>query len=403
MASVRSISQLNLYKDDKSAIQILQRQRRDTRVFVGFLFISITVIVIYTVLPTTGTTVTIEKPSLTEYEKLAKGNLNNLQCPCEKISIKYGQFIDINENYHQICSSAFIEYPWIRSLFLNSYWFFYKRNDIRIRGAAYFALLGDLCELAAKSINRTKVDFLEEKFHSSHLIPELDFQSNMDSVKLEFENKAVRTFTHALGLFRNLTHGSTFISTYFLNWYGWIENSRPHATYPISPTMPTEDCTCGTRSDCLEKGAIHHPNTGAFWEFIPGLNVGCSVIETVLRSTLVCFYNQTCVNRIRSFFNMPTYRALNRSTSSRFNIEHVIEEMANGLFVEEWQYNVSYSEFYAQCSPLHCSYLQYERKNILYMISRILGLYGGLSTTLRFITPYFTLLIVTIKGLFHRH
>ena len=40
-----------------------------------------------------------------------------LKCPCTRIAIKYNEFISqIEPQYHQICSSAFVSSKWIESL-----------------------------------------------------------------------------------------------------------------------------------------------------------------------------------------------------------------------------------------------------------------------------------------------
>ena len=64
-----------------------------------------------------------------------------------------------------------------------------------------------------------------------------------------------------------------------------------------------------------------------------------------------------------------------------------VEELITSMFIEEWSSNVSYSTFFIQCKPLLCSYSVSQRKDILRITAILLGIYGGLTTILRFVTP----------------
>lgn len=67
-----------------------------------------------------------------------------------------------------------------------------------------------------------------------------------------------------------------------------------------------------------------------------------------------------------------------------------IDTLAGELMVDDWLKNIDYDAYFAQCRPLVCSYSYTERFNILYIITTMMGLFGGLTTTLRFIAPRLT-------------
>ncbi len=47
-----------------------------------------------------------------------------------------------------------------------------------------------------------------------------------------------------------------------------------------------------------------------------------------------------------------------------------------------------YERYYAACKPLSCTYSISDRANLLFIISAIIGLFGGLSVLLKLITLF---------------
>ncbi|CAF1637497.1 unnamed protein product, partial [Didymodactylos carnosus] len=75
--------------------------------------------------------------------------------------------------------------------------------------------------------------------------------------------------------------------------------------------------------------------------------------------------------------------ALNPSITSRFTQLSTIDDMLKELFIEQWNSNVSYDQYYAQCAPDQCSYIQTVQGNAIYIVTTIIGLVGGLLTVLQ--------------------
>ncbi|CAF1337681.1 unnamed protein product [Adineta steineri] len=196
-------------------------------------------------------------------------------------------------------------------------------------------------------------------------------------------------------------NGDAFVSSYFLNWYWWRELNSTFTTIPISPIIMKDGCSCGTQSDCIDSGGIYYSLNNHEIFAMPGLHIGCSVVETLLYSTFECLYNQTCIdlllNYATSVYDQFTYgmniSAIDSSIGSRFKTNTMIQILADELFIEEWKINSSYSLFYSQCAPIYCSYKTQKDDYAIYIISKILGLYGGLTVSLRFIIPLITKII----------
>ena len=163
--------------------------------------------------------------------------------------------------------------------------------------------------------------------------------------------------------------------------------------------------SCGTRSDCIEPAIVYSRSSGTSYFIVLGWNVGCSVVDTLIRSTFECFYNQSCVDllinylttlRPQMFINISA-TAMDLLSTSRFFPNTTVQNIVNELFIEQWHINASYAAFYRQFAPTYCLYSVQERKNALYVVSQILGLYGGLTVSLRFIVPYIAAVLFKVK------
>ena len=62
-----------------------------------------------------------------------------------------------------------------------------------------------------------------------------------------------------------------------------------------------------------------------------------------------------------------------------------MQELVSDLMVEEWITNISYEKYYAQCASLACTYSKVDRHDGLYVLTNVIGSFGGLTIVLRFI------------------
>ena len=391
------ITSLNLFDIESNDPQIIHMERISTWVYIALLTITLSIFTIYTALDTDIDIGRIAVSSLADYEQLANSSLRDLQCPCSQISVLYKQFISINTTIHQVCSSDFAQDPWLDFLFFNSMWFRYQRSDLRIRGAAYFGLLSPLCRLSQTVLNTSINQLLNKTFISSFVIPETDFLSKIQMILDGFIKVTPLTFASALQLINGVTHGNTFVSTYFLNWDWEAPTSPSMQQIAARPVVLNDGCSCATRSDCRTPGGVFdlYSDTNLFT--IPGFYVGCSSVDTLLGSSLECFYDQECLNNL--MFAMALQNGLNGSVDvhpldvtipSRYFINAPLKEMVESLMVEEWQRSVSYAAFYNHCAPQYCTYVVQIRDSNLTVLTKILGLYGGLVTALRLTVPFVT-------------
>lgn len=117
-----------------------------------------------------------------------------------------------------------------------------------------------------------------------------------------------------------------------------------------------------------------------------GLFAGCVPMESLLISTLACFYEKTCLEMLLQYTitNMNISR-LTLSDHGQFTQDSTIMEILSQLFVHRWKTSISYNAFFAMCSPTICSYTYTKSASSAYIISTVLGVYGGLTVFLRFL------------------
>ncbi|CAF4289798.1 unnamed protein product [Adineta steineri] len=395
---------INLFDSESDNIETMRLERISTKLYLLIFSICIYSITIYIIFTNTIIDQSFENPSSNDYNNLLISHSKSLDCPCNKISIAYKDFIEINTTFHEICSSDFVNIKWINYLFYQGYWDEYERRDIRVRGSAYFLFLSNLCNISQTTINNVIEQFLNEIFINTKLISEPEFNIQIENIILQFQNETLTKFSRSLKLLRNIMNENAFVSSYFLNWYWWRDINSAFTTIPISPIIMKNGCSCGTQSDCIDSGGIYYDTTSRQVFAMPGLHIGCSVVETLLQSTFECLYDQACINLLLNYITTVTnpydYRmnilALNSSIVSRFKTNTMIQIIADELFIEEWKINSSYSLFYNQCAPAYCSYKIQKDDYAIYIISKILGLYGGLTVSLRFIIPFITKIIFNI-------
>ena len=128
-----------------------------------------------------------------------------------------------------------------------------------------------------------------------------------------------------------------------------------------------------------------------------GLKIGCTPTESFLASTLACFYNSSCINLIYDQLNYNNSISMPLSiNTSQFSTDTPVIDLVNKVFIENWSIAINYSSYFDQCKPSLCSYTYIERVNLLYTITLILGLYGGLTLILKWLCPIIIRLLVTI-------
>ena len=160
-------------------------------------------------------------------------------------------------------------------------------------------------------------------------------------------------------------------------------------------------CSCYNGYDCVGSSGMY--DAFGNWAYfivteemapalmiIPGLFSGCMPMNSLLLSTLECFYNQTCVNEILSFLSTDVhFTAMMVNEQSIFPPNSTVQLIVNRTMVENWKTNISYEKYFTQCAPTSCTYSKLERHDAVFVLTKIIGLLGGLILVLKLVVPQF--------------
>jgi hypothetical protein len=167
-------------------------------------------------------------------------------------------------------------------------------------------------------------------------------------------------------------------------------------------------CTCSVSQNCPDPswsgGHIFCKNgnnctKGTIVWSVPGLTTSCNARETILFSDLRCFFDQACFNMLLSMFNvdMPnrlplpestlSMTALNSSNLFSFQPDGKLDQAFNKLFVDKWELLPDFIGYYRICAPLACTYTIDRKLDIIYIVTTIIGLLGGVTIVLRLLIP----------------
>ncbi|CAF1269244.1 unnamed protein product [Adineta ricciae] len=396
----QEIRTLNLFPQSSD----VQNGIYSTRLYILFLTIGIIILVVYIAISVRTRSVTILKPTIDQYEELFARYSSTLNCPCSQFSISHSAIVTVQPYYHQICSRVFIK----------EFLLLYKKIpyigivnpfDFRLQYLSWFASLDLLCQGANTTITNQLTTFNDTQFVSGQVLPEVIFRSQMDTLIQQFQNqvliknKKVALFFYSDCLLINLDHCfvSSVVST----------SSKCNSVWRFYSANDYENqCSCGTNSSCRRPQGFYCRRAGCLSstskpnQTIPGLFVSCLSMDSVLISSLECFYNASCIEMLYDWilFEIPNVvinasaaevTPLDPSVNSRFPIDMTVDEISFQLFIENWTDSVSFINYYHHCAPTECIYTFQERFNLLYLISTILGIAGGLSIALRILIPLF--------------
>ncbi|CAF1471173.1 unnamed protein product [Adineta steineri] len=205
----------------------------------------------------------------------------------------------------------------------------------------------------------------------------------------EAKSNAPSTFIRLLSLLRATNHGNAFISSYGTNYqYKASVYSTFSTTLYTQAMIYDNNCSCQFNSTCIIDASFTKINSTQTIT-VKGLKMGCTPSESLLASTLECFYDQSCINLIQTMagYNTNITPIPLNITNSRFLMNTTVMNLINDLFIEKWSTIMNYSSYFNRCSPMICSYTYIQRLNSFCTLTYLLGLYGGLTIILKWISP----------------
>jgi hypothetical protein len=328
----------------------------------------------------------MKTPTLEQYLNLYAKYPQTLSCPCSKISIKYENLVEVQYSFHQVCTSDFVTGEWIDFVATRRQTIQLNYDDFRLTAKYIFQALSAFCELMNSTIFDNLDRFYSEEYVSAFIIPLELFQSQVQASVKQFRTLTVNNLLLSLSMIREVTHGDVLLSGMQNNYYLYEEST----TFQLAIAHSYGNCSCALSATCSSQSAMRDYSDDRVKFNVPGFYVGCYVIESLLQSNLQCFYNQACISIVQSYFGrIPPFNptALNSSLPSQYFVNSTIQDLVNSLMVEEWNVTENYTSYYVECQPSQCIYSYTARNGILYIVTTLIGLLGGLITFFRLLVP----------------
>ncbi|UJR18099.1 hypothetical protein I4U23_004999 [Adineta vaga] len=385
--SVNFIKNLNIFQSESNDEHIKQNELLSTRLFLIALPILLSIFSVYLSLNKQTKIINIDNPTQNQYEQLKNDSVNNLQCPCSHISIKYNKFISFQPRYHQICSSIFVSELWTD----NTYWKDTSNgrwDNFRFLSSFYFHYISILCEAADDTVINSLILFNENEYLTPEVVSFDIFSSKITSFIEVFKTTTQRSFQLRINLIGRIISGNQLINKRYTNGYFAHFGGKYGVEYH-SVIRTLNNCSCATDFLCKQP-MILYSSTRQY--NLLGIFQGCFFIYTSLLSTTECFFSEDCINSIKSFM-IPTeiiykrLQPLNTSISSQYQANTTMEILINHLFVEDWNEIYSYSQYYDQCQPSYCSYTIEEKPSSIYILTNLIAIYGGLTIIMKILIP----------------
>ncbi|CAF4128444.1 unnamed protein product [Adineta steineri] len=288
-----------------------------------------------------------------------------------------------------VCSSDFVAEQW---------WGYLWGTDITPDFldlqllSIHFRILASLCSLAQQSIDNDTSAFLTNKLVTFEAMSFSSFQAQIDSLTATFIAQTPDKFRRTQLFIYETFRANQLLVIPETNWQfvrTIAANNYVLATVPRSSFG--NNYSCITTLDSFSRPLYIDANSNTI--ALPGVVGGCLPIDGARLSTLECFFNSNCILNLASIqLTRPTTfwlaKPLNTSTPSIYPSNTLIGSLVDSLFVEDWGVQSNYSSYFGSCAPHSCSYKYIDHNTILYIITTVLGLYGGLTVVLSFIVWY---------------
>ncbi|CAF1079854.1 unnamed protein product [Adineta steineri] len=347
------------------------------------------IIIFFTSFSLQTRTITVLSPSQTTFSYLQDQQKSSLSCLCSQTSIQHDVFLSISPHLHQVCSSDFVAQQWWGYLWgIDAVSNFL---DLQLL-STQFRVLASLCSLAQQSIDNDTSAFLTDKLVTLEAMSLSLFQAQIDSLTTAFIAQTPDKFRRTQSFIYETFRANQLLVVPETNWqlaFTTAANNYVIATVPRISFGTNYSCI--TSLDSFSRPLYIDANYNT--TVLPGVVASCLPIDGIRLSTLECFFDSNCIlnlTNIASTRNTTIWIAkpLNASTPSNYTSNSLIGSLVDNLFVEDWGIKSNYSSYYASCAPYSCSYKYIDHNTILYIITTMLGLYGGLVVIFRFIVWY---------------
>ncbi|CAF1193422.1 unnamed protein product [Adineta ricciae] len=265
-----------------------------------------------------------------------------------------------------------------------------------------FQALATFCRLSKSNVEQSISSFYSNTLVTPKVLSENAFQSQTQALIDQFRSRTPNTFNSQLRIVNQMTNGNKIFSALQMNTYYYYNITENDVEIWLTsiPYFQIDGlpCACDVTTCQIISSGIYDAFDKATAEdigeqclYIPRISAGCFPVDSILVSTLECFYNETCLNRLITFFRTnETFRVLN-STLNTPNT--TVQTMIDNLMIEDWISKVSYEKYYSKCSPSLCTFFVISRRTFLDVLIKLISLLATLLLALRLIFSFLIRLI----------
>lgn len=355
-----------------------------TKLYFIILLISLIIFCAYLSAEEQSKTIIVSNPRRIQFELLKNQSVNDLQCSCSKVAIKHSEFISFDARFHQICSSVFTTNLWYNGYEIWNISAPCVSTSFANLASFYFSFLSTFCQSANNAIINSLTEFYAMEYVTTDVVLENQFNNEIQFFIELFKKRTENSFKGHWSLIQSVTVNNQLANVRRSNVVFYTDVIA-NASQLYSQLVQRNNCTCGTNSMC--HGNAVFCNYGKT-EYLVGLYTSCYMVASLLISTTECFFNEQCIDVIKSFIVTSTelyrqLRILNVSATSQYKTNETIGNLVDNLFIENWNELYSYDKYYNQCKPSFCSYTMQVKPGYIYIITRLIGVYGGLTIVIR--------------------
>ncbi|CAF3918063.1 unnamed protein product [Adineta steineri] len=357
------------------------------------------IIIFFTSFSQQTRTIIVLSPSQTTFSYLQDQQKLGLSCLCSQTSVQQNVFLSVSPRLHQVCSSDFVAEQWWGFLWgMDTVSNFRDLQLLSIQ----FRVLASLCTSAQQSIDNDTSVFLNNKLITVEAISFSSFQAQIDSLITAFIAQTPEKFRRTQLFIYETFRANQLLVVPATDWQ--LAFTTAAYNYVIA-TVPRNsfgnNYSCITSLDSFSRPLYIDANYKT--TTLPGVVASCLPVDGIRLSTLECFFDSNCILNLTSIASTRTTtiwiaKPLNASTPSNYSSNTLIGSLADSLFVEDWGIKSNYSSYFDSCAPHSCSYKYIDHNTIFYIITTMLGLYGGLVVIFRFIVWYGWRMYRKIKG-----
>ncbi|CAF1644072.1 unnamed protein product, partial [Adineta ricciae] len=299
-----STSQLNVSRTHEVRNNIIA-----TRVCIVLLALSLCGFFFYTSQISILKVVHTKEPSYEKYLELDRRFHQTLSCPCTHISNRYDKFMQLKvAKYHEVCQSIYVTFDWL--------WLLVQSvpenvsitpDDFRVSGVNWFQALGFFCNLSRTTITEELIRFNSRTFVTSHVLTLDLFKQQSQNLIDSFMFSMTNSVSRAMQIIRDIIQSNALTSSRSTNVLINLNITDDHGIFlefsfkKIMNHLSQKSCSCKRTPLCVEVLNVYSINSTGIQLppklfTVPGVLSGCLIVEALLQSNLVCFYNQSCIN-----------------------------------------------------------------------------------------------------------